>query len=486
MAQAASEGAVFTYKVTADARGNYLQMFRPQTTKLLKSLQIPQEQLPEVRAGEAWIETNGNEVLCCIPLDAGLLAGHVTGVSQKGIKVKTETGKVANFPMQWGPAMSQVKLYDSVKVNIKTLKLYVMPGDGNPPSQKVPQNQLNPQVVATVPNVMQSMTILPSGQHPQQESTASLPSSSTPYIQPSHPLPQHDIEINDLMKAEFHRPSEEDFERRTQEIAKTIGRHRLPIQSLQWEFKWNPLMVQKFQMLNQPYSAWRRSRGDGNCFYRCLGVLLLEHYCRPDTPLPQFFELLSEMINQNRHFALTLANEHDLGTFKLFAKLFKDLYHKRVKGEETFQYLQYCLQRQNVDKAMIRVMRKYTASYLQMNCQHPDLAPFLLDLPALIAEITEYGKEAEGLALIAAARCFSVVLRILTVDNKSADITETVYGPELQGWYPSFSLLHLPGHYNYLIRSELQEADHYDFASNYYYPIPTGRIIGYEQFPRNS
>jgi hypothetical protein len=87
------------------------------------------------------------------------------------------------------------------------------------------------------------------------------------------------------------------------------------------------------------------------------------------------------------------------------------------------------------------------------------------------------------MALIAAARCFDVVLHILTVDNKSSNITETVYGPAVPGWYPSFSVLHLPGHYNYLVRREVDKADHYDFLNNTYNSVPTGdHSLGFEQY----
>jgi hypothetical protein len=132
---------------------------------------------------------------------------------------------------------------------------------------------------------------------------------------------------------------------------------------------------------------------------------------------------------------------------------------------------------------MIVAIRGYTSSYLQMNYQHPDLAPFIENLPALLSEIRECGSDAEGITLIAAARCFSVVLHIFTIDNKCSDITETVYGPESPGWHPSFSLIHLPGPYHYLIRREVHEADNYDFTSNTYSHMPHGQIIGYEKFP---
>lgn len=206
-------------------------------------------------------------------------------------------------------------------------------------------------------------------------------------------------------------------------------------------------------------------------------MLLLEHFCRPDTPLHEFHAVYSEIINQNRHFVLPSASQQDLGVFTLFLRLLQDLYNKRTRGENTFQHLQYYLQIPNIDKAIIMAIRQYAASYLRANYQHPDLAPFIDNLPTLVQEITEYGREAEGVALIAAARCFSVVLHIFSYDNKSSDIAETVYGPESPGWRPSFSLLHLPGHYHCLIRREVHERDRYDFTSNSYY---TSKIVGYE------
>ena len=38
---------------------------------------------------------------------------------------------------------------------------------------------------------------------------------------------------------------------------------------------------------SEHYSAWRDVRSDGNCFYRAVACALLEHYCRPFTPLSE-------------------------------------------------------------------------------------------------------------------------------------------------------------------------------------------------------
>ena len=211
----------------------------------------------------------------------------------------------------------------------------------------------------------------------------------------------------------------------------------------------------------------------------------MEHFCRPDTPAQEFTKVYTKMLHQTEHFFIPEGNTEYQRHLKTFLRLLKALYEARERNGNALQFLQYHLQRSAIDKAMIIVMRLYTANYLETHAQDPNLGPFLDNPALLIRQVNNYGEEAEGVALMAAARCFSVVLHILTIDNKSSNLTETVYGPEVQGLYPSFALLHLPGHYNYLEQRELYEADHYDYQTNTYTPNPTHRIIGYENYLPN-
>ena len=446
-----------------------MQIFRPGTEKKLKSLPIPPNRLPKVREADAWIETNGNQVVCCIPLLAEVVAGVVVGVSQRTVQVKTEGDEIGSFPVHWGPLISQIRINDRVQVAVRQQRLYILPTSSLHPVQLAAYLPPLPLLRAESQPLPQSGRTIAPGQNL---------SNSAPGQQLSHSK----LPLTEANLADFHRPSEENFQQNSQEIPKAIGRHRLPIASLQGEFKWNAVMVQKFRELSAPYSAWRRSRGDGNCFYRCLGVLLLEHLCRPGTPIQQFQALTIKIINQEDHFMID-ASPAGLPQFKLYIIMLKELFTMKTQGENVFQHLQYLLQRSANDAAMIVAMRHYTASYLQRHSADPDLVPFLDNLAEVIAEIKEYGKEAEGTALFAAARCFDVVLHILTVNNKSLNITETVYGPAAAGNYPSFSVLHLPGHYNYLVKREVDAADHYDFTSNSYSPVTTyDSSPGYEYY----
>ena len=483
---------VHHYKLSHDHTGTYLQIFRSGMTKMLKSLLLLQDQIPQIAEADAWIETRGGDVVCCIPLAKETIAGWVIGVNHKVIKVHTQENQVGSFPALWGPGVSQIRINDQVRVNALKQQLFIIPCDPIPqqlqasdhqPALSDPNPPPNPSDESAYSGQMDLQCLDLSRANSQPVTPSASTSSQTlsdsaPELHPSSST----LLITDGMREAFHLPSEEKDNGRTQEMPKTIGRHRLPIESLQSEFKWNSLMVQKFRELSQPYSAWRRSRGDGNCFYRCLGVLLLEHYCRLSTPIMNFHAVALRMMNQEGHFTIDVSHT-GLQHFKLFITMVKELFTARTRGEEAFQTLQYVLQRSSYDAAMIVAMRHYTATYLQQHSQDPDLVPFIDCFDELIADIREYGKEAEGMALIATARCFDVVLHILTIDNKSSNITETVYGPVVPGCYPSFSVLHLPGHYNYLVRREVDKADNYDFLNNTYKSVYTGdHSLGFEQY----
>lgn len=83
----------YDFKVAEDEREMYMQMFRPNTTKMMKSLLIEPERISNARAGEAWIESNGSEIVYCILLEGSLLTGNVVEVSEGFIRV--QVGKEA-------------------------------------------------------------------------------------------------------------------------------------------------------------------------------------------------------------------------------------------------------------------------------------------------------------------------------------------------------------------------------------------------------
>ena len=165
--------------------------------------------------------------------------------------------------------------------------------------------------------------------------------------------------------------------------------------------------------------------------------------------------------------------EFDLPKFKLLWRATKQIHTARERNENALQLVQYLLQG-SLDIALIYCFKCYIRNFMEMHCR----VNF-----TLTDQVIEWGKEAGEDIAQAAARCFSVVLHVVTVDTGSWSVVENVYGPDSQGRYPSISLLQLDGHYSSLVRREVHEADHYDFATNTYNPVPTGQAIGYIRHP---
>ena len=177
MARPAPKGEVFAYKVIGDERGLYLQMYKPKSTKMLKSLLIQTDRMPMPKEGEAWIETNGSEVVCCMPLQDGLVTGYVEGVSHQVFSVRVGQ-QVGRFMAAWGPAVSQVKRYDRVRVDINKQRICVIPGDGT----QLPEPQTHPPAPAPPQHFPNSPSV--SAARQQYDVKSSLPSASVSRPQP--------------------------------------------------------------------------------------------------------------------------------------------------------------------------------------------------------------------------------------------------------------------------------------------------------------
>lgn len=271
------------------------------------------------------------------------------------------------------------------------------------------------------------------------------------------------LNITEAMKMDFHRESEECFEKSIEEKPKTIGRHRLPVE-------WSSIYLKHQEYkIDQRYLVWRRSAEDGNSFYRCFGVLLLEHFCRPDTSVDEFQRIKVTFELSGHRDARIRPKESFL---RRMMQIINRLYQSRVSGENTLQLLQYYLSQQAIDTDLISFFRRCTENYIVGNFRDPYLLPFNRK-----NQVNPIGKEAEELEIRATARCFSVVLHIIY------DYNEAVYGPEDPGVYPSISLLYEFRHFSCLIRGDVNYVDGYDFATNTYNPFISGQAIGYEQYP---
>lgn len=251
------------------------------------------------------------------------------------------------------------------------------------------------------------------------------------------------LEISEVMKADFHRKSEEIFEQNRAETAKTIGRHRLPIGVLEGEIRGKDAVMKQFFSVIQPYGAWRRSKRDENSFYRCVGVMLLEDYCRPSTPVQDFEAFYNQLCYQREQFAISSEETHTIQSRKSFITLQKALIRARKRGENAFQQLQYYLQRPDIDNAVVTTVQHCANAYMRLHAQEH--------------------------AIIATARCFSVILRVISVEKQG--VTDKMYGQEGEAGLRCLDMVCRGGVFDCLVRREVHETDGYDFVANAYNPV---------------
>eukprot|EP00811_Abedinium_folium_P034824 NODE_7673_length_1558_cov_8.950384.p1 GENE.NODE_7673_length_1558_cov_8.950384~~NODE_7673_length_1558_cov_8.950384.p1 ORF type:complete len:388 (+),score=68.75 NODE_7673_length_1558_cov_8.950384:91-1254(+) len=247
---------------------------------------------------------------------------------------------------------------------------------------------------------------------------------------------------------------------------------REPLSTLVDDFKYNVDFCKKVAELESiGYSGWRRIRGDGNCFYRCIAFGLLE-------------ELATAKLEDRIRWSIALSRQFAPLTFDgpVEAAAHRGLLDRlrNVASGGTWQDAA-CGGSQSteigdiegsfldqspecVDLAFVRALRCCLANYLIEHRDDEDAACGISFEIICIAQdfagIEEFcakvvlpiGEEAEGIALQALPSAIGVSLRIAYIDRLRASMSEPVfvnYGPS-DADAPHLCVQLRPGHYDLL------------------------------------
>lgn len=230
--------------------------------------------------------------------------------------------------------------------------------------------------------------------------------------------------------------------------------------SLRDEFVDNPLMAKKLPYLQSKYSMFRRTRGDGNCFYRALAFRL--------------FELCMEK---------KLGNNFSLVDGDKLRKIFKDAQSKLVaRGFSLFTVEDFCdtvvegidrLEAScvNGDEDMARTtllslfqedgFSDYIVVYLRLLTTLSILENEEFYLPFIEAlghadvtsfckhEVEPMGRDCDHPQIIAVVTLLGITIKIEYFDQSESDETTAHVFPS-DGGATSVILLYRPGHYDLL------------------------------------
>lgn len=177
----------------------------------------------------------------------------------------------------------------------------------------------------------------------------------------------------------------------------TIG-PKLPLSSMKNLFKFNKTIQTLIDSLTSQYSSWRKIRGDGNCYYRAIGLGLLEYFCRDSTPLNVFYNFL------------TSAHLH-------FQPVLKYLFQTKLKIGSAASYCANVFEDAKNDEMLVFEIRNRVAEYVEKN---PEVfLDYLTDsLANELKRIREMGTEAEGIVCNYMSKILNVNIVSVILDRE--------------------------------------------------------------------
>ncbi|XP_028795174.1 ubiquitin thioesterase otubain-like [Neltuma alba] len=242
-----------------------------------------------------------------------------------------------------------------------------------------------------------------------------------------------------------------------------------PLRSLAAEYELgSPILLEKIKVLDEQYSAIRRTRGDGNCFFRSFLFSYLEHIleCQDQSEV----ERIKVNVEECRK-TLQKLGYADL-TFEDFFALFLEQLECVIQGKETsISHAELVLRcrDQSISDYVVMFFRFVTSGEIQKRSEF--FEPFILGLTNSTVEqfckssVEPMGEESDHIHIAALSDALGIPIRVMYLDRSSCDtggvsvnhhdflpvagdLTHASCKSETND--PFITLLYRPGHYDIL------------------------------------
>ncbi|CAL5363739.1 unnamed protein product [Camellia sinensis] len=242
-----------------------------------------------------------------------------------------------------------------------------------------------------------------------------------------------------------------------------------PLSSLAAEYQsGSPILLEKIKVLSEQFDAIRRTRGDGNCFFRSFMFSYLEHILES-----QDREEVNRITGNVENCRKTLQS---LGyadfTFEDFFALFLEQLESVLQGNEASISHDELMQRsrdQSISDYVVMFFRFVTSGEIRKRSEF--FEPFILGLTNTTVEqfckssVEPMGEESDHVHITAVSDALGVPIRVVYLDRSSCDTggvsvnhhdfipaisdapSGTSGGSETK---PFINLLYRPGHYDIL------------------------------------
>ncbi|KAL3874936.1 hypothetical protein ACJMK2_037888 [Sinanodonta woodiana] len=219
---------------------------------------------------------------------------------------------------------------------------------------------------------------------------------------------------------------------------------RLSLQTLMEEYAdADDAFKLKIKDLESRYRYMRRTRGDGNCFYRAFGFACLEQFLTDSKTLPRF----KEVAQKSRDELVSLGFPQF--TIEDFHESFMAAI-KQVEKQCSVTELSNIFNDQGLSDYIVVYLRLLVSGYLQ---KEADFFANFIEGERTVKEfcnqeVEPMGKESDHIHIIALTTTLDVPVRVEYMDRVDSEkCTQHNFPEESQ---PSIALLYRPGHYDIL------------------------------------
>lgn len=249
-----------------------------------------------------------------------------------------------------------------------------------------------------------------------------------------------------LMESETKATNVTDESDLPKNIQTTIGNRESPAVLLT-EYNQNPGFLPKINTLIAKYKFIRRSRGDGNCFYRAVAFQILNHL-RQSTPaivtstIKKHNEILDGFVNFFQYQRFTVEDYCEM-----FCEFATELQGKELSALETI------FQDEMNTMYLVYWMRLLTSYSIQSKAE--SFLPFISALgfsdagTFCKAQVEPVNGDADQLQIQALAEFMGWNLLIEYLDGSSGELNHHSFGSQEENAF-EIVLLYRPGHYDML------------------------------------
>jgi len=210
------------------------------------------------------------------------------------------------------------------------------------------------------------------------------------------------------------------------------------------EYASDDVYQQKIRHLNTKYTRLRRTRPDGNCFFRAFAFSYFESLIGDQTEYDRFFKLAKD--SKDELIALgfpkfTLEDFHDI-----FIEVVE-----RVRTARTAEDISTILQEPAQSDYVVVYLRLITSGHMQKNgdfyINFLDGYPSVKDFCAL--EVEPMYKESDHIQLTCLTAAIGVGVRVEYMDRGGEEVNAHDFCPD-GVTQPRIQVLYRPGHYDIL------------------------------------